>query len=143
MNKLNYLKAMAVLLTVLIIPINTLAAVAAEKLCALGETCQVSCAYTLIVPITNDPNRSYKCHVELGNRYLVTYFIMDDAAWWWDRQSVTSLSHPSNTAADVIFYDKLKSLTGTIKIAPVCFTRYRALSALGSETVICTKINVA
>ena len=131
---------MAVLLAVSIIPINTLAA---EKLCALGETCQVSCAYTLIVPITNDPNRSYQCHVELSNRHLATYFIMDDAAWWFDSQYVTHLSHPSNTTADVIFYDKLKSLTGTIKIAPICYSRYRTLLDLGSETVICTKINVA
>ena len=140
MNKLNYLKAAILLVAILIAPIK---AVAAEKPCALGETCKVSCDYVLVVPITKDPNASYQCHVELESRFLTTYFRMKDAAWWWYPNYTTTLSHPSHTAEDVIFYDKLESQTGTIKIVPRCYGRFGGTLAVGAETVICTKINVA
>jgi hypothetical protein len=141
MNKLNYLKAVILLVSILIAPIK---AVAEEKPCALGETCKVSCDYILVVPVTKDPNANYQCHVELGRSFLNTYFVMSDAAWWWDHEYLIALSYPSNATADMIFHDKLKSQAGTIKIFPACYTHYGVLlSGSGDETVVCTKINAA
>lgn len=130
---------MIFLVIILIAPIK---AVAADKSCGLGETCKVSCDYTLVIPITNEPNTTYNCHLELSSHALVTFIKLEDPAWWWDYDYVAHLSYPGITVADVLVSDQLKSSTGSIKIHPRCNAGRFKSAYVATETVICTKNNL-
>ena len=131
MNKLNYLKAVILLVAILIVPIK---AIAAEKFCALGETCKVSCDYTLVIPITNESKATYQCHVVLRKHTLYTSIKLDDDAWWFD--NTYSVYLPAYSMANIVIHDPLTSSTGHIKIAPSC---YRVTDDSFSETIMCAK----
>jgi hypothetical protein len=116
-----------VLFMLSMLSLNGWASEKASKTCMLGESCQVSEAYDVIIPITREQKATYKCHVGMADGPLQTQVSLHDDAWWFDYKYYAP-------PEDVIIKDELSSQTGYIKVSAQDQTRFRGIYFATSST---------